>query len=442
MNVIYLVAHDLGKEVSAYGSHFRTPHFDRFAAQGMLFNEAVCNSPCCSPSRGCAMTGLTAHNNGLAGLANPGWDWALPQSVRTLVDDFNDHDYETVHAGMQHERQDKHQNHYQKVLPCSGWVEDAVDASITYLRQRRKGDRPFYLNIGTNEVHCGQWQTHKPDRTHTRGKDLYGSVDPDCLKLPHYLPDRPQVRREWAAFAGCVEYWDAQVGRLLDVLDELGTYEDTLVVLTTDHGVAAHRGKGTVYREGVEIALAIRAPGMPDRGSRCDDLITNIDILPTLMEACGLPVRAEVQGRSFLHRLLGQPYEPNQAVFIERNFHTDFDPMRTIRTRDFVLIENFDTSRPYAYPPHQTGVLNETYQNWFTCLWPKGTIPRPRLELFDRSSDPDEYTNVAADPAYEATVYRLRKELHAWMQATQDPILETNESESFKAILKSRFRVG
>lgn len=439
MNIIYLVAHDLGKETSAYGSSFRTPHFDSFAANGMLFTDAVCSSPCCSPSRGCAMTGLTAHNNGLAGLANHGWDWALPQSVRTVVDDLNAAGYETVHSGMQHERQDKQDNRYQKVLPVNGWVENAVDGAIGYLKQRRKGDRPFYLNIGTNEVHSGQWQTCKPDRQHTRNIDLYGSVDPASLRLPHYLPDRPQIRREWAAFAGCVEYWDSQVGRLLDALEDLGVYEDTMVVLTTDHGVAAHRGKGTLYREGIEIALAVRVPGMVNQGGRCDDLIANIDLLPTILEACGVPVRPEVQGRSFFPRLIGAQYEPHRQVFIERNFHADFDPMRSIRTKDFALIENFDTSREYCYTPEVTGRLHESYAHWFTALWPKGTIPRPRIELFDRRHDPQEFRNVAGDPTHAALVADLSDQLHAWMRDTHDPILESDESECFKAILKSRF---
>lgn len=441
-NVIYLVAHDLGKETSAYGSPFRTPNFDRFAAGGVLFTDAVCSSPCCSPSRGCAMTGMTAHNNGLAGLANPGWDWALPQSVRTVVDDFNDAGYETVHSGMQHERQNKNDNHYQKVLPSSGWVESAVDGAIDFLKQRREGDRPFYLNIGTNEVHSGQWQTNKPDRQHTRNIDLYGSVDPESLALPHYLPDLPQVRKEWAAFAGCVEYWDSQVGRLLATLEELGTYKDTIVILTTDHGVATHRGKGTLYREGIEISLAVRAPGMTDPGRKCDDLIANIDVLPTLLEACNIAVRPEIQGHSFLPRLTGSDYAPNSHIFVERNFHTDFDPMRSIRTKDFVLIENFDPSREYCYLPGEIPQMNESYAHWFTGLWPKGTIPRPRWELFDRRSDPDEFRNVADDPAHGALVSDLRELLHAWMRETRDPLLEieSDESESFKAILKSRFR--
>lgn len=384
------------------------------------------------------MTGMAAHNNGLAGLANPGWDWSLPDGVMTIVDYFNGHGYETVHSGMQHERQDKHHNHYSRVLPYDGWVENAVDGAIHFLENRQPDDKPFYLNIGTNEVHSGQWQSYKPDRSHTRAHDLYGSLDPASIKLPAYLPDFPEIRREWAAFAGCVQYWDSQIGRLLNTIERLGYYENTVVVLTTDHGVATHRGKGTLYREGVEIALAIRCPGLDKRGRVTDALIPNIDLLPTLLDACGIDPRSEVQGRSFLPLLLGQSYCERTHVCLERNFHTDFDPIRSIRSRDFTLIENYDQGRFYCATPDQVTKLQTPYTNWFTQMWPKGSLPRPRLEMFDRRQDKQEFTNIANNPAYQSILQQLQQQLHEWMHATSDPILETTESESFKAIMNAR----
>jgi arylsulfatase A-like enzyme len=440
LNVIYLVAHDLGKEVGVYGSPFETPNVDRFAGKGALFNEAYCSSPCCSPSRGCAMTGQTAHTNGLAGLANPGWEWSLPESTLTITDDFNLHGYETVHAGMQHERQSKKENRYQKFLDSEGWVESAIDAATRYLKERSQqtDPRPFYLNIGTNEVHSGQWETYKHDRPYSRA-EVYGSADPMRMRLPGYLPDFPEVRKEWAAFHGCVRYWDEQVGRLLDTIEELGYNENTLVIITTDHGVATHRGKGTVYKEGIEIALAMCGPGI-EAGSRFDHLIPNIDFLPTILDACGLPVRQEVEGRSFWPLLKGEPYRPHEHITIERNFHDDFDPMRAIRTPDFMLIENFNTDMPHWYLPHEVKSLKPTYQKWFMEMWPEPKDKRPKLELFDRRQDSQEMQNRAQDPAYRKTMETLHQKLHEWMDQTQDPILQTTDEEAFKAVLKKRFR--
>jgi len=385
------------------------------------------------------MTGMTAHTNGLAGLANPGWEWSLPESVKTLVDDFNQHGYETVHSGMQHERQSKHANRYEHVLQSEGWVESAVDAAIAYLKQRSAGNhpRPFYLNIGTNEVHSGQWETYKHDRDHDRGKTHYGSADPDSLNLPEFLPDFPEIRREWAAFHGCVRYWDEHIGRLLDAVDSLDLADNTLIILTTDHGVATHRGKGTLYREGTEIALAVRGPGIAPR-SRSDALIPNIDFLPTILEACQVPVRPEIEGRSFLPLLQGKPYEENTSIFLERNFHDDFDPMRAVRTKDFLFVENFDPTKPRCLLPQEVRSLSPEYRTWFTEMWPEVTEQRPTLELFDRRNDPQEWINVATEEGHAEIRDNLRRQLKEWMEQTKDPILETSDPEGVKAILKER----
>ena len=441
-NIIYIVAHDLGRELGAYGSDFDTPHFDRFAREGVLFREAYCVSPCCSPSRGCAMTGMTAHSNGLTGLANPGWQWSLPESTRTIVDDLNDHGFETVHAGLQHERQQREANRYQINLPGESWVETAVDSAIDYLLQRRKDqkdERPFYLNLGTNEVHSGQWQTYKHDRDHTRGEDLYGIDNPDTLNLPDYLPDLPQVRREWGAFKGCVRYWDKQIGRLLECIRELDYDKDTLVVVTTDHGVLTHRGKGTVYKEGVETALAMQLPRGMASGVQFDEILGNTDLLPTLLEAVGVQVRPEVQGQSCWPLLVGEDFQQREHLCIERNFHDDWDPMRSIRTKDFVLIENFLDSGLYCFTPDQVTEVKDRYHNWFIEMWPENPQLRPRLEFFDRRSDPGEFSNVADDPRYTDTVNSLRAELHRWMRETDDPLLATANPDSFQAMVDRRF---
>lgn len=439
-NVIYLVAHDLGKELNLYGSPFETPHLNRFARQGVTFHQAVCTSPACSPSRGCAMTGRTAHSNGLAGLANPGWCWSLPDNSPTIVDDFNAHGYETVHAGMEHERQGKQNNHYQTVLESGGWVESGVDAAIQFLESRGRGTAPFYLNIGTNEVHSGQWSIQKKDRTHRRPEELYGRLSLEDRRLPHYLPDRPELREEWEAFGGCVRYWDAQVGRLLEAVDRLGYRDNTLVVLTTDHGVAAHRAKATLYKDGLDISLLMRLPGGAGVGRHVDAMIPNIDLLPTILDFCGVPVREEVEGRSFRPLLTGGRYEPNGRTFHERNFHSDYDPMRSVRTPDYALIENFDPSLPDCFLPDEVPELRKEYDGFFTGLWPETTGPRPRYELFDRRRDPEEFHNVADDPAYAGVLEELKSDLRAWMEETGDPLLHTTDPEEFKRLLAEKFQ--
>lgn len=437
-NIIYVVAHDLGKEAGLYGSDFDTPHLDAFGGKGVTFTQAFCTSPACSPSRGCAMTGQAAHTNGLVGLANPGALWTMPLSTRTIVDDLNDHGYETVHAGMQHERHNRVDNRYRVELNTGGWVENGVEGAIRYLEDHKGSDKPFYLNLGTNEVHSGQWETYKFDRTHSR-KDIYGMDDPDEVRLPDYLPDFPQVRTEWAAFKACVRYWDSQVGRLLESIENGGWYENTIVVVTTDHGVAGHRAKSTLYREGVDITLLMRLPENQAGGMQVDHIVQNIDILPTLMDACGLPTRPEVQGRSFWPLLTGGDYTPNEHVCLERNFHDDFDPTRSIRTHDFALIRSFNPHGMLHYTPDRVERMADSYHRWFTEMWPARTEPRPEYQLFDRRTDPRERTNVASDPSYADTLKELSGKLSAWMELTDDPILEACDEGSFTEVMRRRF---
>ncbi|MBD3238989.1 MAG: sulfatase-like hydrolase/transferase [Chitinivibrionales bacterium] len=436
-NVIHIIAHDLGKEIGLYGAGFSTPNLDSFGRAGVTFNQCYCTSTACSPSRGCGMTGQTAHTNGLVGLANPGALWHMPLATRTMVDDFNDAGYETAHSGMQHERFRKEHNRYQNELPSSGWVEDAVDGAIGFLENRPAGASPFYLNIGTNEVHSGQWETYKFDRKVSRAA-VYGTVDPQTVRMPSFVPDLPLLRREWAAFAGCVSYWDSQVGRLLDTIERLGYYENTIVLITTDHGVAAHRVKSTLYKEGVEITLLMRIPGGRP-GVTVESMVQNTDLLPTLMDACGIPVRSDIEGRSLWPLLSGGEYTPYDHVCLERNFHGNFDPMRAIRTEDYALIRNFDLSKTLHYTPDQVTHTKDSYHRWFTELWPDTVEPCPEFELFDRRRDPAERINVAGEAAYERVLDDLKAKLASWMEKTNDPLLEATDEEGFTRVVRERF---
>ena len=104
-NILYVICHDLGKQLGCYGLGLDSPNLDRFAAGGALFGSAFCNSPACSPSRGCAMSGQYAHTNGLMGLVNQGW--SMPESTRTIVDELNDAGYQTAHFGLQYVQMNK-----------------------------------------------------------------------------------------------------------------------------------------------------------------------------------------------------------------------------------------------------------------------------------------------------------------------------------------------
>jgi arylsulfatase A-like enzyme len=222
---------------------------------------------------------------------------------------------------------------------------------------------------------------------------------------------------------------DTHVRRLLDAVERLGYAEDTLVIFTTDHGIAEMRAKGWLYDRGVEIALMVRLPrrlqrrkGAAAPGTRVPHLIQNIDVTPTLLEAAGVSIPAAIQGRSFWPLLVGEAYEPHEAIVIERNHHGDYDPARAVRTPRYHYIRNVTP------PPRKTWLTSTTYlyedfASWYEPFDPPPGAPRPEEELFDVANDPYEYVNLADDPDYAAVRASLADTLDRWQVAVDDPLL-------------------
>ena len=429
VNVIYLVCHDLGRHLGCYGMPVASPHLDRFASEGIRFDQAYCSSPCCSPSRVCAMTGLYAQRSGGVGLCHMGWP--LPEQVRTVVDHLNDAGVQTMHVGFQHERHPG-RNRYQFDRE-EHWDDHkaarAVDLAIDCLRHHRDG-RPFYLNIGTQEVHASLWD-----------KELatYGGPVPlRDVAVPLQSPDLARVRRQLAKFQAAIAYFDAQVGRLLAAIDQLGLRDQTMVVITTDHGLLGHRGKGSLYDHGCEITQLVRLPHGRGAGTVIDHLIPNIDMCPSVLDAMGVGVPAGLDGRSWWPLVTGTGYIPHEAIFIERNFHGErefsvdphyidrYDPVRSIRTRDYHYIRTLDPgvkSREWLPWELEGTPLGDASGSGPDSMFVGTARPRPAEELFHVRLDPLELRDVAGRGAYRHIQADLAHKLEQWMRTRGDPAL-------------------
>ncbi len=369
------------------------------------------------------MTGRYAQSTGAIGLSHMGW--SLDQSEPTITEYLKEAGYETAHAGLAHERVPG-ENHYE--VEMEGKWEDwnthrAVDQAIAYLENRDRS-RPFYLNIGTQEVHDSAWKL---------ADELYGGVvPPEEVHVPLQMPDCAATRGALGKFQASIRYLDTHFQRLMDALDASGYAEDTIVVFTTDHGMSGLRSKGTLYDHGTEIALMMRGPGIAE-GRRSDELIPNIDVLPTLLEACSVPIPDPVEGRSFWPLLLGGEYRPNDAIFIERNFHGQsigrgvpgyedrFDPVRSIRTKDFHYLLN---CRPRANP-HQWTVHEIPHDfvptgTGFHDAWPAFDRKRGEEELYHVAMDPLENFDVSQRPEYQRIKNELKDRLLQWMTERGD----------------------
>jgi arylsulfatase A-like enzyme len=194
-------------------------------------------------------------------------------------------------------------------------------------------------------------------------------------------------------------------------------------VFTTDHGISNIRAKGSLYDRGVEIALLMRMPGVIREGSVVHDLLQNIDIAPTLLEAAGLSIPENIQGKSFWPRLVGGIYEPHEMIFLERNYHAgDYDSMRAVRTPRHHYIRYFNTEYKRYWEPGDPLNMTDTYDDWFTSMGPHGSRPRREEELYDIGRDPQEFDDLALEPEYEDLRKRLSAKLDAWMEDTRDPV--------------------
>lgn len=407
-NMILVVCHDLGRHLPCYGVRaLETPHLDRLAADGTLCTRYFATAPLCSPSRASIFTGTYPHTNGLMGLVNRGWD--MPDRTPTLAQTLREGGYVTYLFGFQHEKKDARRSGYEHLMQVRGphHAEAVVPALVEFLHGARDATRhnPFLAVVGLSEV-------HRPFK-----QPRYTPGDPDAVEIPGYLPDHPGVREDLADLQGLVEAVDAQVGLLLDTLRDTGLERDTLVVFTTDHGIAMPGAKSTLYDAGIGTALLMRWPGVIPAGRREDALLSNVDLLPTLLAASGLPAPATVQGRSFWPLLVGGEYAARDAVYAEKTYHDAYDPKRAIRTDDWKYIRNFEHGPDLVLPadiaagPSAPAVTERTER------------PRPDEELYDLRADPFERHNLATEAAAFEVLEDLRARLLAWMTETADPLL-------------------
>jgi arylsulfatase A-like enzyme len=320
----------------------------------------------------------------------------------------------------------------------------------------RKPGQPFCYWFGPTEVHR-KW-------TKGSGKALWG-IDPDSLqgKMPPFLPDVPEVREDLADYFGEIQSFDAAIGILLEKLAAIGELDNTLVVVSGDHGAPGFpHGKCNLYDFGSSVPLAIRGAGTIG-GRVVDDLITLPDLAPTFLELGGVNVPDSMTGRS-LRALLastktGQVDPARDAVFIGRERHVENAradyapyPQRAIRTLDYLYIVNFRPDRwplgdPYRLdgdnPPSVVELTEETRSTlpdedagptkaWLVGMrddpkwkshfdWVYGK--RPREELYDLRTDPHQTNNVAGDPIYAQTRAELEKQLMEELHRTGDPRL-------------------
>ncbi len=407
-NILLIVSHDLGRHLGCYGiDTVQTPNLDRLAGEGVRFSQAFCTAPQCSPSRAALFTGRYPHNNGVMGLCHSPFEWDLHPGERHLASFLKDAGYFTALIGTQHETRRPRDMGYDVIPNLNGDAKVVAPASLEFFAQREGQSQPFYLQVGFFEPH------RRPP---------YGYYcEPDVSKgltVPPYLVDELSAREDFAGYQGAIRLLDLGVGRVLQGLADHGLADNTLVIFTTDHGIPYPRAKCSLYDPGLEIAQIMRWPAGGFRGGRViEGMVSNLDVLPTLLELTEVTPPTNLHGRSFLPMLHGEAGGRSE-MFAQMTYHDYCDPRRCIRTLTHKLIVNF-TNSPAFMDPSQT---------WRPqCVTVVPAQPKlayhPLVELYDLEKDPLEHHDLSQEPGMVTVKADLLHRLQDWMVQTQDPLL-------------------
>jgi len=421
-NIVLVHTDDTGRYIEPYGYDVPTPNLQAVAEEGMVFRNAVCAGPTCSPSRGALMTGQSPHSNGLIGLTHRGF--SLDDHDQHLANFLARNGYETVLCGQQHEAEsDSHQQPAREKLgyqvsPEDPGVDDAFEApherartdyantraAARYVRQGH--DDPYFLSLGL-------YNTHRPFPS----DDL--AVEPDYVRPPDPIPDVPAAREDMAGYVTSAGFVDDCVGHVFEALRESGDLRETLFVFTTDHGIAFKDMKCNLFEGGIGVSLLARFPDGP-RGKVVDALVSQIDLYPTFCERLDLEPPDYLEGTSAMPLVRDETDAIRDEVFSEVTYHGAYEPKRCVRTERYKYIRRFDEE----YSTYVLPNIADSPSKQFLLDHGLGDRDRPREALYDLYLDPAERDNLVDDPDHAAVHDDLASRLEAWMRRTDDPLLD------------------
>jgi arylsulfatase A-like enzyme len=402
-NILYIHSHDSGRYVQPYGFQVPTPNIQLLADQGALFREAFCAAPTCSGSRASLLTGLHCHNNGMLGLAHRGWK--LNDYSQHWVHTLRRAGYRSTLIGEQHISVDPGVIGYDEVVPVDSNHAEYV-APLTIETLREAPSQPWFMSVGF-------FETHRDFFAPTSVRDTLYSLP------PANLPDVVATRKDMASFKASARSLDQGIGAVLHALHDFGLVENTLVLCTTDHGIAFPGAKATLFDRGIGVMMLMRGPGGFTGGKVIDAPVSHLDVFPTLCELVGVEPPNWLQGSSLMPLVRGEAERLHEAIFAETTYHAAYQPHRAVRTERWKYIRRFDE---YPHPVLANCDDSESKDLLVAAGWGEQAVPRE--QLYDLVLDPAEGNSVAEDPARAEILAEMRGRLDAWMRETEDPLLD------------------
>jgi N-sulfoglucosamine sulfohydrolase len=438
-NILWIVSEDNSPNLGCYGDPYaQTPHLDRLAREGVRFNHASVPYTVCSPSRAAFLTGLYPQQNGQLGLTTQRFEM-YRANTPSIVTRLKAVGYNTGLIGKLHVRPEA-------AFPFDYWaiksanfnrqvpVEAYAEAAAKFWTE--SGARPWFLSVNFPDAHL-------PFVRQTGGRPKHPVSGREVKPLPWVGADSERLRNVTADYYNCIARLDEGIGQLLQALEQSGAANNTMVVYFGDHGAQFPRGKYSLYEGGLRVPLLIRWPGRASAGLVREELVSTIDLLPTVLRAAGLSQPRDLLGLD-LQPLLraGPPAKWREYAFamLAQSFVQE-----SVRDARWKLIWSPPQSRPNSLAESYLDETSRSHQvSGLTAgeraglsLRVKAALDRwespPTYELYDLQNDPYEWENLAEKAAHAPVKARLIAALRAMQETMADPFMDGRNVENFAA---------
>ncbi len=413
-NILFISLEDTTPRFGCYGDTIaHTPNIDRLAENGCRYPNAFSTAGVCAPSRSAIITGMYQTSIGTHHMRTGGenkntsvpipYSAVPPPHVRTFTEYLRAAGYYCTN---------NNKTDYQFTTPITAWDDNGNSA---HWRHREDG-HPFFSVFNPSVTHeSGMWE--KEDRPLT--------TNPDDVELPPYLPNTPKAREALARQYDNISSADVQVGKLLDQLEEDGLTERTIVFLWSDHGEGLPRGKRWLYDAGIRIPLIVRWHGEITPNTQNNQLVSLIDLGPTVLSLCDVQIPQHIQGQSFL----GPQKVERDYIFAARDrLIESYDMIRAVRDKKYKYIRNYYPEKPYLqWIPYRNRhpVMQEMWRLHAENKLQDDELtmfqyPRPTEELYDTENDKYELRNLAGNGTHTNVLERMRNTLGEWQSEFGD----------------------
>lgn len=433
-NIIYIHTHDSGRMFSSYGYLLDTPNIEEFSRNSHVFTHAFSVSPTCSPSRAALFSSRYPHENGMIGLCNRGF--MMNDYKEHFVQILNKKGYETVLCGIQHEA--AHFNNPQlggeiigyrtnitsdvnlkEVKDKRIWDEKNKENAIQWLNNRKES-KPFFLSFGF-------FATHRPYPNAEDNEEI-------PLVCPPGFPNTAEIRKDFKEYQASVKHLDHCFGQLISAIKANDLWDKSMIIFSTDHGIAYPFGKSNLSDLGLGVALMIKLPKTQSTGVH-DGLVSQLDLWPTICDYLNIQAEYNCCGKSLRKIMENEVTEVHDELYFEMNFHTSYEPARAIRTKRYKYIEYLDDS----VECHLSNINESRAKDWYIELGIKNK-KRDKYQLYDLMYDPDEKNNLVHEQDYQQIKNELAKKLKQWRKETKDKVLLETDWQSEWVVNKNTSR--